>query len=149
MTLMALRDAPLKALRRVFWGGHPNTFLHFFAWASLSFAYELVEQSTSFKSHGYELMRVIAPAQMWAAAFFIHGACIALIVARGHKVRVGIQLLVNCYGLFIWVVYIVLQDIAFGHAAINAATERVMIFYGFWALLRTGMNRWSDHECIP
>ena len=95
-------------------------------------------------AHGYELMRVIAPSWLWALAFGVHWGCVSLVVLRSGSVRLAIQLLVNFYGLFIWSMYVVLQDIAFDHSAINASAERVLIIYGVWAMLRTGMTRMGD-----
>ena len=141
---------------RQFWGGHPNTFRTFFAWASLSIAYYFYTEAAAFSAHGYEFMRLVAPSAMWGVAFAVHWFCISAIVLtyrrptggamRGARptVGVGVQLFVNCYGTFVWSMYVVLQDMAFGHFAINASAERVMVIYSVWALVRTGMGRRSD-----
>ena len=102
-------------------------------------------------------MVFLCPPSVWAAAFIAHWVCITVVVLFGRPrpdlrwwgiavvgVGVRVQLAVNLYGFLMWSTYVVLQDLAFGHFAINASAERVLVLYSVWAFIRTGMNRDGD-----
>ena len=135
-------DAAWGFSLRQFWGGHPNTFRSFFAWASLSYGVFMVLHPQAFEGRPYSLMHLCAPLWVWAALFILHWCLVSHILLRGaHR---GWQFIVNFLGFSIWAAYVTLQDFSLGYFALNSSMERIAVIYSVWAMLRSGMGRRTE-----
>lgn len=134
-----IRRALWTFVLKQFWGGHPNTFRGFFAWASLSYAVYMIHNPIAWAGRPYDLMRLCAPLYVWAFLFGLHWMLINYILHKGASR--GWQFVVNFFGFSLWTAYVTLQDMSLGDFAINSAMERIAVLYSVWAMLRTGMGR--------
>jgi hypothetical protein len=140
-------------VKQQFWGGHPNTFRSFYAWASLSYAGFMAIHPEAFdEGKGFTLMRMIGPASMWASLFAFHWLILSLIlippirdrVRVSHRFSMAVEMCINCYGFSLWATYVALQDLSLGYPALNSGMERIALAYSVWVILRTGMGRRGD-----
>ena len=124
---------------RQFWGGHPNTFRSFFAWASISYGAFMFLHPQAFEGRPYALMHLCAPLWVWAGLFILHWVLVSHVLLRGAPR--GWQFIVNFFGFSIWAAYVTLQDFSLGYFALNSSMERIAVIYSVWAMLRSGMGR--------
>lgn len=127
-------------MRMLFWNADTTTFRLIFSLSSLSLTGFMLLHPAAFGQPEYLLMRNLAPPEIWALIFALHWA---LITWRflDPKPRVLISLAINCYGFAIWTLYVVLQDLSLGYFSVNSSSERVLLLFSFWTIVRTGTRR--------
>lgn len=88
----------------------------------------------------YEIMRSVAPANVWAAAFFIH--FLGVYWRTYDPVpRILPGLIINGYGFIIWFFTTVSLNYYVGSPSPGTAAELVLCASSAWALYKTGFRK--------
>lgn len=108
--------------------------------ASLLWASFLWLNPYLFDRPAYEIMRVVAPGNVWAWAFFLH--FLGVYWRTYDPVpRVLPGLIINAYGFLIWFFTTVSYNYFVGALSPTTASELILCISSAWALYRTGFKR--------
>ncbi|MGI4776971.1 MAG: hypothetical protein ACRYGA_02440 [Janthinobacterium lividum] len=112
--------------------------------ASLYVSYSVLygigwSETPLFGRNGYQLLRWIAPAGAWAAAFYAHAFGVLWVIYARRTPKL-LPLVVNLWGFIVWAVMTLSLNFGLGNLTPGTSLEWVMVGFSGWALLHTRLG---------
>lgn len=144
MTLRLWMSHINKVNKTLLWDQDTVTVRMILALASLLWSINAINHPEAFGQPAYSALRafgsIYVTYKVWSALFFLH------FFASTWRIYDPVErktwaLVVNAYGLFIWLLVTISMNCAVGYVAVGTSVEWSLCMFASWALLRTGLRK--------